>query len=304
MHIHTGVRIGGGKGRVIVDVFRTDAHVYFLADVIAGHALNLTRRHANGVGAEHGKHAVAALFQLYLEYVHLRRADEAAYEQVCRIVVQILRGILLLHHAVLHHHDARAHRHSLGLIVGDVDEGGLQLLVQLRDFGARLYAQLRVQVGQRFIHQEYLRFADDGAPERHALALTAGKRRRLAVQQGLNAQTLRGRLYAPVDLVLGHLVQLQTEGHVVVDRHVRIERVALEHHGNVPVLRGHVVDQLIVDIQFAAGDLLKTGHHAQRCRFATARRADQHDKLLVLDLEVQVIYGHDIAGIDLVDIPQ
>ena len=33
-----------------------------------------------------------------------------------------------------------------------------------------------------------------------------------------------------------HLGQLQAEGHVVVDLHVRIERVVLEHHGDVPLL--------------------------------------------------------------------
>ena len=42
----------------------------------------------------------------------------------------------------------------------------------------------------------------------------------------------------PVDLGLGRLADLQAELEVLADRHVRVERVALEDHGDVAVLRG------------------------------------------------------------------
>ena len=40
-----------------------------------------------------------------------------------------------------------------------------------------------------------------------------------------------------LDLRLRILADLETERHVVVDGHVRIEGVVLEHHGDVAVLR-------------------------------------------------------------------
>ena len=40
----------------------------------------------------------------------------------------------------------------------------------------------------------------------------------------------------------GDAAQLQAEGHVVVDAHVRVERVVLEDHRDVAVLRRDVVD--------------------------------------------------------------
>ena len=51
--------------------------------------------------------------------------------------------------AVLHNDDTITHGHSLGLVVGNVDEGGSQLLVQLDDLGTHAGTQLGIQVGQR-----------------------------------------------------------------------------------------------------------------------------------------------------------
>ena len=41
-----------------------------------------------------------------------------------------------------------------------------------------------------------------------------------------------------------------------------VEGVALEDHGDVTVLRGDVVDDLVADQQGAVGDLLEPSNHA------------------------------------------
>ena len=184
--------------------------------------------------------------------------------------------------------------------MGNIDEGGLQLLVQLGDLGTHLHAQLGVQVGQRLVHQEHLGFTHDGAAQGDTLALTAGQRGRLAVQQRFNAQDGGSFLDATVDVSLGHFAQLQAEGHVVVNRHMRIQGVALEHHRDIAILRGNMVDQLVVDVQFTLGDILQTGDHAQGGGLAAAGRPDQDDKLFILDLQVEIAHGDDITGINLV----
>ncbi len=131
------------------------------------------------------------------------------------IVVQVLGRIHLLHNAVLHDHDTGSHRHSLGLVVGNVDEGGLQAMMQLGDLGAHGHAQLSIQVGQRFVHQEDLGFTHDGAAQSDALTLAAGQSLRLTVQQVVNAQNAGSFFHAALDFILGGLAQLQAEGHVV-----------------------------------------------------------------------------------------
>src|ERR1044072_5023955 len=59
-----------------------------------------------------------------------------------------------------------------------------------------------------------------------------------------------------VELGLLLLAELQAEGDVVVDREMRIERVALEDHRDVAVTRGHVVDDAVSDPEHAFADLL------------------------------------------------
>ena len=70
--------------------------------------------------------------------------------------------------------------------------------------------------------------------------------------------------------------------------HMRIERVGLEHHGEPPIGRRHLVDELAVDQNVAAGRLVETGDHPQKRRFSAAGRADEDDELAVLHLEIDV----------------
>ena len=103
-------------------------------------------------------------------------------EEVLRPVVEALRRVDLLQDALVHHRDAVAHRHRLDLVVRDVDRRRLQLALELRDVGAHLHAQLRVEVRERLVHQEDLRLAHDRAAHRDALPLAAGELLRLAVE--------------------------------------------------------------------------------------------------------------------------
>jgi hypothetical protein len=59
----------------------------------------------------------------------------------------------------------------------------LQLVLQILDLRPGRDPQLGIEVRQRLVHQEDVRLAHDGAGERHALALAAGKLRGLAVQE-------------------------------------------------------------------------------------------------------------------------
>ena len=91
----------------------------------------------------------------------------------------------------------------------------------------------------------------------------------------------------------------EREAHVLGGVHVRVERVVLEDHRDVPVLRRQVVDDLAVDHHAPGRDRLETGDHPERGRLPAARRPDEHDELAGGDLEVRSRHGLRAVGIDL-----
>ena len=252
-------------------------------------------RHVHILGLD-GK-AVARAHQLGIEEVHLRHADKAGDEDVRGMVEDLLRGGDLLDDAVLHDHDTVTEGHGLGLVVGDVDEGALDLVAQLDELGTHLVTQLGVQVGQRLVHQEDLRITHDGAADGDALTLAARKRLGLTVEVLGDAQDLGSGANLAVDLVLGDLLELKRKRHVLVHRHIGVQSIALEHHGNVAVLGCHVVDALAVDEHVARSDVLQASNHAHRRGLTAARRANENDKLLVMHGEVKVLHReHAVLG--------
>src|SRR5258705_96195 len=95
--------------------------------------------------------------------VHLGGADEASDEQVCGPLVQFERRAVLFDASRVEHNDLVGHGHGLDLIVGDVDGGGPELLLQLGDFQAHLDAERGVEVRQGLVEQKCLRLAHKGA---------------------------------------------------------------------------------------------------------------------------------------------
>ena len=208
-------------------------------------------------------------------------ADEA----VRRPLVDVHRRVDLLDDAVVHEHDPLAERHRFDLVVRDVDDRRLEPLVEPGDFGPHLHAELGVEIRQRLVEQKHLRLADDRPAERDALPLAAGELARSAVEQRFDREDLGRFADAAFDLRPRRAAHLQAERHVLLHRHVRVEGVVLEHHGDVAVAGRDVVHEPVADVDLAAGDFLEPGDHPQRRRFAAARRADQHDELAVGDLE-------------------
>ena len=131
--------------------------------------------------------------------------------------------------------DAVGHGHGLDLVVGDIQQRGAEFLLDALQLDAHLAAQLGVERGQWLVHQIDRRAAHQGAADRDALHLAAGKLRRPVLELGADPQHLGDRGYAPLDLRLRHPARgrAQREGEIVEHRQMRIERVLLEDEGDV-----------------------------------------------------------------------
>ncbi len=183
-----------------------------------------------------------------------------------------------------------------------IDNGSAQSLMQLGNLSTHLYTQLGVQVGKRLIHQEYLGVAHNGTAHRNTLTLSAGERSRLPIQKLLQIQDSCRLLYLFVNLLLGRFLNLQAECHIVPYGHMGIQRVALEYHCDITILRLHIVHQLSVNLELAGGNALQTCHHTQSCGLSAAGGSYENDKFLILDLQVEILYSLISVGVSLVNI--
>ena len=161
--------------------------------------------------------------------------------------------------------------------MGDVDRGGADAVVQAAQLLAHQLAEGGVERAQRLVHQERLGPADDGAAQRHALAVAAGKAAHRPVEQFVDAQELR-RLLDPRRISARGTPWAQREADVSAHVHVRVEREQLEHEGDVALAGAPEGDVLAIQPDPARGRQLQARDHAQRRGLAAARRTEQHEE--------------------------
>ena len=179
--------------------------------------------------------------------------------------------------------------------MGDVDGGGVLGQVQPLDFGAHGGAKVGVERAQRLVHQKGGGSTHERARERHALAVAAGEAAGPQVHQMFDLQQLGHVAHALPPFGTPHVLRLQRKGDVVAHGHVGVERKELEDKGDVAVGGVRPGDVAFANVNRAVGHRFEAGDHAQRGRLAAARWAEQHDKLAVVDREVDGLDGVDIA---------
>ena len=109
------------------------------------------------------------------------------------------------------------------------------------------------------------------------------------MQQLLKPQNARGLLHFLVHHFLGRAGQLHGKGHVLIDGHMRIKRVVLEHHRDIAILGRHLIHHPVADRDLTTRDILKPRQHAQQGGFAAAGRPDQHNELPVFDIHAHAM---------------
>ena len=123
--------------------------------------------------------------------------------------------------------------------MGYVDHSDSELLLQRTDLAPHLGAQLRIEIGERFVHQANRRFRDDGAAERDTLLLAARKLGRFAEQRAETEQ--RGDALEPsCTLGGGCFAHAQTEENILSHRQVREQRAGLEYHRDAAFRRREI----------------------------------------------------------------
>ena len=186
----------------------------------------------------------------------------------------------------MHDSDPRRHRHRLDLVVGDVDDGRADALMQPLDLHPHLDAQFCVEIGERFVEQEQQGITHQRAAHRHALTLAAGKLRRPTVEQRLDLQQPGHIRHGRFLLRPGDMAAFHSERDVLAHRHRRIERIGLEHHGDVAVLRRDVVDDPSTDFHDPCARAIQPGNDVEQRGFTAAGWSNQHGEFTAFDVEI------------------
>ena len=175
--------------------------------------------------------------------------------------------------------------------------------MQLGEFEPHLHAQFCVEVRQRLVEQKDGWFAHQRPTDRYTLALAAGKLGGTTVEIGVKFEDARRFAHLFVlDLPRG-AGDRQRESDVLPNRHMRIERIGLEHHGDATFRRRRLSDVEAVDEAMTLGNPLKPCDHPQQSRLAAAGRPKQRSERPFLDGEAEIGDRGD-GTISLRDLPE
>jgi len=230
-------------------------------------------------------------------------ADEVGDKSVLRFVVDHFRRTHLLDVALVHDDDRVGHRQGFLLIVRDINESDAELILETDQFVLHILAQFQIEGTQRFVEQKYARFIDDGAGNRDALLLAAGKIVDAALLKALEVDELQGVFDLVVDIGLRLVFDLQSERNVLRHIHMREEGVVLKDHVQLALVGGKSRDVFSFEEDFAGIRSFKASEDSEGCRLAAAGRAEQGKELVFMDGKREVINDR-FSSIGLRDMPK
>ncbi len=79
-----------------------------------------------------------------VDKIHLRRANKACYKDIVGELIEFLWGSDLHNIAIIHNYNAVSHCHGFSLVMGDVNESGIQLVMQFSNLCSCGGAQLGI----------------------------------------------------------------------------------------------------------------------------------------------------------------
>ncbi|MBA7591329.1 hypothetical protein ES708_33482 [subsurface metagenome] len=175
--------------------------------------------------------------------------------------------------------------------MGHIDRGDLGLLLDPADLLAHVDPQLGIQIAQGFIEEKKLRIVDQSPGQGDALLLTAGQLAGLAFLSRLEPHHFNDAVDSFGNLPRGELSYPQPIGHVLEDRHVRKQGVALEYHADVSSERRDRREVPTEKINGSTGRFFESGDAAQGGGFSAAAGSQKGEQLSLLNIQIRIVQG-------------
>src|SRR5579871_5622080 len=209
----------------------------------------------------------------------VRLADEAGDEGIGRAVVELARRADLLDAAVAHDGDPVREDQRLALIMRHIDRGAAMLVVQPAELQLHGLPQLAIERAERFVHQQNIGLDDEGARERDPLLLASGELADGARRESIQLQQGKGAVHPGADFGGRDPPRPETIGDVFEDGEMGKERIALEHHADVPEASRQPGDVASSDIDRSFRRLEMAGDQAEQRGFPRAGWPEKGEEL-------------------------
>ncbi|MPL94335.1 hypothetical protein SDC9_40488 [bioreactor metagenome] len=233
----------------------------------------------------------------------VRQAQKAVDEFVGRVLVHLPRRSHLDDPAQVHDEHPVGQGHGLRLVVGDEDDGEVELLLQGLDLEPHGFPELRVEVRQGLVQEHHPGVRDDGPCEGDPLLLTTRQVRRIGFLGALEVRVSQGGHHPLPELVPRGLLDPQGKGNVLEDVQVGPHGEGLEDHAQPPLLRRDVEvlrfhrHGLVTQPDFPFRQVLEPGDHAEGGGLPAAGGTEEGEALPFPDLEVEVVHRcHPVAS--------
>jgi hypothetical protein len=221
-----------------------------------------------------------------------------AHEAVLRPLEQRIGAADLHRAAAGHHHHLVGKGQRFHLVVRDVDQGQLQLVVDLLELAPQLPLQVRVDHGQRLVEQHGAHvFTHQAAAQADLLLGVGGQAGGALVELAGQFQHLGDAAHAFADARGGHAAVLQRKGQVLAHRHGVVDDRELEHLRDVALLRCLPRDVGGPELHAALRRLQQPRDDVQQRGLAAAAGAQQRVGAAVVERHLQ--RQQRVVGVDL-----
>ncbi len=186
-------------------------------------------------------------------------------------------------------------------IVGDEDDGLLQLVLDLHHLVLHLATDEGVEGREGLDHQQDVGVGGEGSGQAHTLLHAARELVGSVGGVGIEPDECKRFQRRLVTFGLGNALHLQPVADVVDHRPVREEREVLEDHAHLLPAEGlelctiELLHVDAVDEDLAIRHRVELVDGAQRGRLARPRKAHDDEDLAAVDAEVDVVESDDVA---------
>ena len=138
------------------------------------------------------------------------------------------------------------------------------LLLNITEFHADAFAQLRIQIGQRFIKKKNFRIHDKGTGHSDTLLLSAGHLVRETVLHAFELHKVKRFFDTSFYFLFRTVLHTKSIGNIIKNVHMRKEGIFLKYHGRISAVRRNPFDSFAVKKYFPIIRFIETCHHAEK----------------------------------------